>query len=107
MSLIQPYAPHVAEELWGVLGPRGQDDTGRLWERPWPEADPALLVADEVEIAVQVNGKVRDRLRVAATIGDDELLALALASERVQAHVDGKELRKTVVVPGRLVSLVV
>ena len=56
---------------------------------------------------MQVNGKVRDRLRVAATIEDDELLALALASERVQAYVDGKELRKTVIVPGRLVSLVV
>jgi leucyl-tRNA synthetase len=102
VSLIQPYVPHVAEELWGVLGM-----PGRLWEQPWPEADPALLVADEVEIAVQVNGKVRDRLRVAAGTADDELLALALASERVQAHVDGKELRKTVVVPGKLVSLVV
>ena len=101
MSLIQPYAPHVAEELWGVIG------EGRLWESPWPVADPALLVHDEVEIAVQVNGKVRDRLRVAATIEDDDLLALALASERVQAYVDGKELRKTVIVPGRLVSLVV
>ena len=101
VSLIQPYAPHVAEELWGVIG------EGRLWESAWPVADPALLVHDEVEIAVQVNGKVRDRLRVAATIEDDELLALALASERVQAYVDGKELRKTVVVPGRLVSLVV
>jgi leucyl-tRNA synthetase len=102
VSLIQPYVPHVAEELWGVLGM-----PGRLWEQPWPEAAPALLVADEVEIAVQVNGKVRDRLRVAAGTADDELLALALASERVQAHVDGKELRKTVVVPGKLVSLVV
>ena len=78
-----------------------------MWESAWPVADPALLVHDEVEIAVQVNGKVRDKLRVAATIADDELLALALASERVQAYVDGKELRKTVVVPGRLVSLVV
>ena len=105
VSLIQPYAPHVAEELWGVLGRRGR--MSGLWEHAWPVADPALLVHDEVEIAVQVNGKVRDRLRVAATIEDDELLALALASERVQAYVDGKELRKTVVVPGRLVSLVV
>ena len=56
---------------------------------------------------MQVNGKVRDRLTVAATIEDEELLALALASERVQAYVDGKELRKTIVVPGKLVSLVV
>jgi len=112
VSLIQPYAPHVAEELWGVIGQRGSNVTGsnvtaRLWESAWPVADPPLLVHDEVEIAVQVNGKVRDKLRVAATITDDELLALALASERVQAYVDGKELRKTVVVPGRLVSLVV
>jgi leucyl-tRNA synthetase len=101
VSLIQPYAPHVTEELWGVLGRE------RLWEQPWPVADPELLVKDEVEIVVQVNGKVRDRLTVAATIGDDELLALALESERVQAHVDGKELQKTIVVPGKLVSLVV
>ncbi len=101
VSLIQPYAPHVAEEIWSVLG------EGRLWERPWPEADAPLLVEDEVEIVVQVNGKVRDRLRVAAAIDDEALLALALASEKVQAHVDGKELRKTVVVSGRLVSLVV
>jgi leucyl-tRNA synthetase len=101
VSLIQPYAPHVAEELWGVLG------EGRLWERAWPVADPALLVEDEVEIVVQVNGKVRDRICVAASIGDEELLALALASERVRAHVEGKELRKTIVISGKLVSLVV
>ena len=89
----------------GALGsPRVTGDCGRPGGR---RPIPALLVDDEVEIVVQVNGKVRDRLRVAATIGDDELLALALASERVQAHVDGKELRKTIVVPGKLVSLVV
>ena len=103
MSLIQPYAPHVAEELWGVLS----DGESRLWETTWPEADPALLAVAEVEVVVQVNGKVRDRLHVAAATGEDELLALALASERVQAHVDGKELRKTVVVPDKLVNLVV
>jgi leucyl-tRNA synthetase len=107
VSLIQPYVPHVTEELWGVLGQRGPVGTARLWEQPWPEADPALLVDHEVEVAIQVNGKVRDRLHVAASISDEELLTLALASERVQAHVDGKELRKTVVVPGKLVSLVV
>jgi leucyl-tRNA synthetase len=101
VSLIQPYAPHIAEELWGVLGP------GRLWEQPWPNADPALLVDDVVEVVVQVNGKVRERLHVAPGTPDAELLSLALASERVQAHVDGKELRKQIVVPDKLVSLVV
>ena len=80
---------------------------GRLWEQPGPRPIPRCSSHDEVEIAVQVNGKVRDRLRVARRSRDEELLALALASERVQAHVDGKELRKTVVVPGKLVSLVV
>jgi leucyl-tRNA synthetase len=101
VSLIQPYAPHVAEELWGVLG------EGRLWEQPWPEAAADMLVEDVVEIVVQVNGKVRERLHVAPGTGDETLLALALASEKVQAHVGGKEFRKTIVVPDRLVSLVV
>ena len=107
VSLIQPYAPHVTEELWGVLGARGEAGRGRLWEQAWPEADPALLVEAEVEIVVQVNGKVRDRLHVATGTSDEELLALALGSERVQAHLAGKELRKTVVVADKLVSHVV
>ena len=78
LSLIQPYAPHVAEELWERLG------RSRLWEAPWPEADPALVAAATVEIVVQVNGKLRDRLTVPAGTPEDELVALALASERVQ-----------------------
>jgi leucyl-tRNA synthetase len=101
VSLIQPYAPHVAEELWEALGHE------RLWETPWPEADPALLVHDEIEVVVQVNGKVRDRLHVPAGTGEDELVSLARSSERVQAHLDGAEPRKTIVVPGRLVNFVV
>jgi leucyl-tRNA synthetase len=101
VSLIQPYAPHIAEELWEVLGHE------RLWETPWPEADPSLLVEDEVEVVVQVNGKVRDRLHVAAEIDDDELVALALASERVKTHLDGGTPRKTIVVPGKLVNFVI
>jgi leucyl-tRNA synthetase len=101
VSLIQPYAPHVAEELWGRLG---QD---RLWEQPWPVADPALLERETIEVAVQVNGKLRDRLQVAASIGEEELVALARASERVQAHLNGGQPRKTIVVPGKLVNFVV
>jgi len=99
VSLIQPYAPHVAEELWERLGHE------RLWDAPWPVADPALLERDTIEIAVQVNGKLRDRLEVPAGTPDDELVALALASERVRAHVSG-EPRKTIVVPDRLVNVV-
>jgi len=101
LSLIQPYAPHVAEELWERLG------HARLWEAPWPEADPALVASDVVEIAVQVNGKLRDRLHVPAETTEDELVALALASERVRAYLHDGAPRRTIVVPGRLVNLVV
>jgi leucyl-tRNA synthetase len=100
VSLIQPYAPHAAEELWEVLG------GARLWVEPWPVADAALLEQATVEVVVQVNGKVRDRLRVDPATTDDELIAQARASERVRAHLDGGEPRKTIVVPGKLVNFV-
>jgi leucyl-tRNA synthetase len=101
VSLIQPYAPHVAAELWEVLG------RSRVWEEPWPVADPALLERDTFELVVQVNGRVRDRFEVEADLSEAELVARALASERVQAHVDGQTVRKTIVVPGKLVNVVV
>ena len=62
-----------------------------MWEAPWPEADPSMLERDTVEVVLQVNGKLRDRLQVPASIGEDELVALARASERVQAHLNGGE----------------
>jgi len=100
VSLIQPYAPHVAEELWERLG------HDRLWESPWPVADEAFLERQTFELVVQVNGKVRDRFEVDADLPEDELVARALASPRVQAHLNGAEIRKTIVVPGKLVNLV-
>ena len=75
VSLIQPYAPHVAEELWQLLGRE------RLWEEPWPVHDPAMLARSEVVLVVQVNGKVRDRIEVPAGLPEDELIARARASE--------------------------
>jgi leucyl-tRNA synthetase len=101
VSLIQPYAPHVAEELWGVLGHE------RLWEAPWPEADESQLVRETFELVVQVNGKVRDRFEVDTGLSEDELVARARASERVRVHLDGGEPRKTIVVPRKLVNFVV
>ena len=101
VSLIQPYAPHVAEELWEVLGHE------RLWAQPWPVADEAQLVRDTFELVVQVNGKVRDRFEVEASASEDELVERARASSRVQAHLDGAQVRKTIVVPGKLVNFVV
>jgi leucyl-tRNA synthetase len=101
VSLIQPYAPHVAEELWGVLGHE------RLWEEPWPVADESLLVRETYELVLQVNGKVRDRVQASVDESEEELVQRALASPRVQAHLDGKQVRQTIVVPGRLVNVVV
>ena len=101
VSLLQPYAPHVAEELWERLGHE------RLWEQPWPEADPSQLVRDTFELVVQVNGKVRDRFEVDVGASEDELIARAKASARVQSHLDGAQVRKTIVVPRKLVNFVV
>ena len=101
VSLIQPYAPHVAEELWGVLGHE------RLWEELWPEADESQLVRETFELVVQVNGRVRDRMEVPADLAEAELVERARGSEKVRAHLDGKEIRQTIVVPGKLVNLVV
>ena len=101
VSLIQPYAPHVAEELWSVLGHE------RLWEQPWPVADESKLARETFELVIQVNGKVRDRVQASADEPEERLIERALASPRVQAHLDRKQVRQTIVVPGRLVNLVV
>ncbi len=101
VSLIQPYAPHLAEELWQRLGHE------RLWEEPWPEAEPTLLERETFELVVQVNGRVRDKVEVPVGLSEPELLARAKKLPRVRAHLDGKEIRKEIVVPGKLVNLVV
>jgi leucyl-tRNA synthetase len=101
VSLIQPYVPHVTEELWQRLGHE------RLWKTAWPEADPAYLERETFELVVQVNGRVRGRVEVPASLDDDELVSRAKELPRVAVHLDGKELKKAIVVPGRLVNLVV
>jgi leucyl-tRNA synthetase len=101
VSLIQPSAPHIAEELWERLG------HSRLWEAPWPVADPELLHRETFQLVVQVNGKVRDRFEVPADLPEEELIARAKESPKVQAHLDGGKIRQTIVVPRKLVNLVV
>jgi leucyl-tRNA synthetase len=100
VSLLQPYTPHVAEELWSVLG-----HEERLWTSPWPTHDEALLQRDTIELVLQVNGKVRDRIQVPAGLPEDQLIALARASEKVQAHLNGAG-RRVIVVPDKLVNIV-
>jgi leucyl-tRNA synthetase len=100
VSLIQPYAPHLAEELWERLG------HDRLWETQWPEADPALLERETFELVIQVNGKVRDRVEVPSDLAEEELIERAKASPRVQSYLDGDKIRQTIVVPQKLVNIV-
>ncbi|HTN13490.1 MAG TPA: leucine--tRNA ligase [Sphingomonadaceae bacterium] len=102
LLLASPMMPHLAEEGWAAIG-----ETGLVAEADWPEVDPALLVEDEVTVAIQVKGKLRDTLTVAKGTSKEELEALALASEKVQRALDGAEVRKVIVVPDRLVNLVV
>jgi leucyl-tRNA synthetase len=100
--MLAPLCPHVAEELWSRLG-----HDRSLASGPFPAADPAYLVAETVEYPIQVNGKVRSRVVVPASAGDDELRAAVLADEKVAAIVDGGTPRKIIIVPGRLVNVVI
>jgi leucyl-tRNA synthetase len=100
-SLIFPFAPHLGAEIWERL------EGGRVWEQEWPKADPAKLVSDTVTLVVQVNGKLRDRIEAPAEAPKEELLRLARESEKVAKHLDGQEIVKEIVVPGKLVNLVV
>ena len=100
-SLAFPFAPHLGSEIYERLA------GGRVWEQPWPQADPALLVSDTVTLVVQVNGKLRDRIEAPAEAPKDELLKMARESEKVARHIDGQQIVKEIVVPGKLVNLVV
>jgi leucyl-tRNA synthetase len=100
-SLLFPFAPHVSSDVYDLLV--GE----RVWEQPWPQAEEALLERDVYELVCQVNGKVRDRVQASADAGPETLKDLCRAAPNVMAHVDGKEIVKEIVVPGKLVNLVV
>jgi leucyl-tRNA synthetase len=100
-SLLFPFAPHVSADIYDML-------TGeRVWEQPWPEADETLLESEVYELVCQVNGKVRDRVQASAGAPSDTLTELCRSAPNVQAHIDGREIVKEIVVPGKLVNLVV
>ena len=99
--LLAPFAPYLAAELWQTLG-----ESSLLLKQGWPSFDAALAKEEEIELAVQVNGKLRSRITVAADASDDAVRSAALADERVKAALDGKQLKKVIVVPGKLVNIV-
>ena len=100
-SLIFPFAPHTGADAYQLLSGR------RVWDEPWPYADPALLAREEFELVCQVNGKVRDRVMARSDASDEELRELALSTPNVVAHIAGKEIVRVVVVAGKLVNVVV
>ncbi len=107
LILLQPFAPHLAEELWGKLHSALRAPHSALSYAPWPKHDPALLVEDTLEIAVQVNGKLRDVIRVPATATDDEIKTAALSAAKAQPFLAGKQVRKLILVPRKLVNIAV
>jgi leucyl-tRNA synthetase len=102
LRLLSPITPHVAHHLWRELK-FGED----IMRAPWPEPDPAALEQDEVELVVQVNGKLRGSIRVPKQADKSAIEALAMANSNVQKFVAGQSVKKVVVVPGRLVNLVI
>ena len=101
LTLLSPITPHICEELWEMLG-----GSGMLLYTAWPQYDESALERDEIEVVVQVNGKLRGRFRVPAKAGKPEVEALALADENIKKHIDGLSVRKVIVVPGKIVNVV-
>jgi len=102
LLMMAPPTPHIAEELWARLGKPYSIHT-----QSWPEFDPEMAKEDEITLVVQVNGKVRDRLTVSASISEDQARELALASEAAKRFIGDGEPREVIVIPGRLVNIVV
>ncbi len=102
VAMLSPFSPHIADALWQMLG-----HDGFLVDGPWPSSEAAIAKEDEITLAVQVNGKVRGQITVPADAGAEEVLAAAKANEKVAGHLEGKQIVKEMVVPGKIVTLVV
>jgi leucyl-tRNA synthetase len=99
--LLSPFVPHIAEELWETLG----NGTSVL-KNTWPHYDKDAIVEEEILIVIQVNGKLRDRITIPASYGEEEVKAWALKSERIQKLTEGKKIRRVILVPKKLVNIV-
>jgi leucyl-tRNA synthetase len=106
LQLLNPFAPHLTEELWETLAEK-PGAAPRLATAPWPAYDPALLIDDELELPVQVNGKVRSLIRVPRDASKESIEAAALAAPEIVKWTEGKPVKKTIVVPGKLVNVVI
>ena len=107
LVLLSPFAPHIASELWEKLSAAFTDACGDITEQAWPTYDERLLVEDEVEIVLQINGKVRDRMKMSIFATDEEVKTAALSNLKIQDRISGKTMRNVIVVPKKLVNIVV
>jgi len=107
LVLLNPFAPHIASELWEKLNVKFAEAPGDITDQPWPGYDDRLLIEDEVEVVIQVNGKVRDRMKMSILATEEEMKTAALANLKIQRFTAGKTIRKIVVVPRKLVNIVV
>ncbi len=107
LILLDPFAPHIASELWERLNTKSSDAGGDITEQSWPAYDERLLVEDEVEIVVQINGKLRDRMKMPILATEKELKTAALSNPKIQERIAGKNVRNVIVVPKKLVNIVV
>ena len=106
LVVLNPFAPHISSELWERLAEFG-DARGDVSQQSWPAYDERLLIEDEVEIVIQINGKLRDRMKMPIVATEEELKAVALSNPKVQDRIAGKAVRKVIVVPKKLVNIVV
>ena len=102
VTILSPFAPHIGEELWTIIG-----KSGSIFDISWPKYDDSALVKDEVEIVVQINGKVRGKLSVATNISREDMEKLAIEDEKIKSLVEGKNIVKVIAVPKKLVNIVV
>jgi len=102
VPMLAPFAPHIAEELWESFG-----HSESVSRAQWPEFSAEIAREEEIEVAVQVNGKLRSRIFAGADASDDELREAALADDKIKAATDGRDVAKVIVIPGKLVNVVV
>ena len=107
LGLLNPFSPHIASELWEKLNAKFSDAPGDITEQRWPIYDERLLVEDEIEIVIQINGKLRDRMKMPMLATEEELESAALSNPKIQDRSAGKTVRKVIVVPKKLINIVV
>jgi leucyl-tRNA synthetase len=102
LILLAPFAPHIAEELWEKLGHKES-----IFKEKWPEYDPEMIKDEEIKLVIQINGKLRDRIKVPAEISEDEAKKLAMESEKIKSYILGKNIKKIIFVKGKLINIVI